>query len=334
MVEPAPGDFPACRELNRLVARLSGGVSADGSSTTPATEPLDTHLDELEERMIWIFGSGRSGSSWLLRLLQPHSQVAALDEPGIGEHLVQIRNASDPEKGYTLSHVNDTRSDDPNYFFCREYEDVWRPALRRLILTRFSHQLEQILFGRGLPPDLRVVVKEPNGSHAANLLTSLLPTCSLIFLIRDGRDVVDSALAAALGDSWGVVYGVKVSEEMRRDYLQRRANLWVHSISQVQRAYADAPPERRMLVRYEELLSSTLERVAEIMSHFELDVDEDQLRAHVAAEAFDAIPVEERGPSRPARAATPGLWRKNLTDDEQGMLEKIMGEKLRELGYS
>jgi hypothetical protein len=33
------------------------------------------------------------------------------------------------------------------------------------------------------------------------------------------------------------------------------------------------------------------------------------------------------------RAATPGLWRENLTEDEQRTMHDIMGAKLGELGY-
>jgi hypothetical protein len=312
-----------------------------GSLTVPAAEVHDAQvndsarLDELETRMIWIFGSGRSGSSWLMRLLQPHHQVAVLDEPALGEHLVQLRSRSDPEKGLRLFHYNDVRSEDPSYFFCREYADFLRPLLRELVLARFNHHLERILSAPSLPPGLRVVIKEPNGSHAADLIMSLVPGSSLIFLVRDGRDVVDSALAATLGESWGgEQYGHSVSAERRLHNFQFWANLWVHQMSAVQRAYDAAAPERRILVHYEQLLTDTEGTLAEIMDHFDLEIDEDQLKARVAAEAFDAIPPEDRGPTKPARAATPGLWREHFTDDEQRLMETIMGEKLRELGYS
>jgi hypothetical protein len=328
--EPMDHDFPACDELTRLAATLG----REGSTRAPTTEIDEASLDELERRIIWIFGSGRSGSSWLMRLLQPHRQVAAIDESGLGEHVIELRNASDPETGVRLFHYNDVRSEDPNYFFCREYAELWQPLLRRLILARFYHHLMQILSTPGLPPGLRLVIKEPNGSHAADLIMSLLPECSMIFLVRDGRDVVDSALAAMIGDSWGKEFGHTVSAEQRVPQMQFQANLWVHQMSAVQRAYAKMAPEKRMLIHYERLLTDTQGSLAELMAHFGLEIDENELRARVAAEAFDSIPPERRGPTKPARAATPGLWRESFTLDEQRMMETIMGEKLRELGYS
>jgi hypothetical protein len=33
------------------------------------------------------------------------------------------------------------------------------------------------------------------------------------------------------------------------------------------------------------------------------------------------------------RAATPGLWRENMSPAEQEAVEQVLGDKLRELGY-
>jgi Sulfotransferase family len=324
-------DLPACRELERLTARLT--QPARRRSPTLAAGIDEAHLNELEAKIIWIFGSGRSGSSWLMRLLQRHRHVKVIDESGLGEHLVDLRTSSDPRKGVRLFHQNDIRSDDPNYFFCRDYTEVWGPLLRQLVLTRFSHHLKRLTSRTPLPPRARLVIKEPNGSHAASSIMYLLSTSSLIFLVRDGRDVVDSAVAATSGDSWGKEFGHTVSAEERFANLQYQANLWAHQIAVVQRAYAEVAPERRMLVQYEQLLSDTAGTLAEILAHFELEVDEEELRALVAAEDFEAIPPERRGPTKEARAATPGLWREHFTRDEQRIMETIMGEKLRQLGY-
>lgn len=43
---------------------------------------------------------------------------------------------------------------------------------------------------------------------------------------------------------------------------------------------------------------------------------------------------EQKGHGRFVRAATPGLWRKNLSAEEQALVHDILGEKLLELGYA
>src|SRR5688500_7195232 len=41
----------------------------------------------LERRVVWLFGSPRSGSTWLLNLLGRTLDAAMVDEPLIGAHL-------------------------------------------------------------------------------------------------------------------------------------------------------------------------------------------------------------------------------------------------------
>ncbi len=53
----------------------------------------------------------------------------------------------------------------------------------------------------------------------------------------------------------------------------------------------------------------------------------------MARNAFEAVRKRRRGPGKAVRAATPGLWRQNLTAEEQQAMHEIMGDKLRELGY-
>jgi hypothetical protein len=65
----------------------------------------------------------------------------------------------------------------------------------------------------------------------------------------------------------------------------------------------------------------------------ERDVSDDAVRKLVQERAFDAIPAELRGPDKFFRAAQPGLWRENLSADEQAAVERVIGPKLRELGY-
>jgi hypothetical protein len=45
------------------------------------------------------------------------------------------------------------------------------------------------------------------------------------------------------------------------------------------------------------------------------------------------VPAERRGSLEFFRAASPGLWRENLTAEEQGAMEDVIGPKLREIGY-
>jgi hypothetical protein len=58
-----------------------------------------------------------------------------------------------------------------------------------------------------------------------------------------------------------------------------------------------------------------------------------ELEATLDRHAFDNVPAERRGSLEFFRAASPGLWRENLTAEEQGAMEDVILPKLREIGY-
>jgi hypothetical protein len=64
-----------------------------------------------------------------------------------------------------------------------------------------------------------------------------------------------------------------------------------------------------------------------------LDRSDRQLERAAAALAFEAIPDDKKGSGTARRAAQPGLWRENMSELEKRTMERVMGDKLRELGY-
>src|SRR5919106_1536443 len=168
-----------------------------------------TPLIDNEERLSWIFGSSRSGSTWLLRMLSDFEGVVPVDDPHLGHHLGVWRPiplawaaAEEPPELTTLPELKRSK---PSYFFSDRYREHWEPALRELIMARFAAQAEELGPQRpGIEP--LVLVKEP-GSHVADLLLRLFPASGLVFLLRDGRDVVDSWVAAYRRGSWAVEEG-------------------------------------------------------------------------------------------------------------------------------
>lgn len=308
------------------VDRATTGVPAEDGAAPgpPAGVPGD-----LESRLVWIFGSPRSGSSWMMRLLSGRSEVATINESYLGAHLVPVGGTV--EAGEYYEHGE--RADDASYFFARQYLPVVRPLLRELVLRGLQNQLRYLR--PGAPPRW-IAIKEPNGSHAADTIVSLLPSSRVLFLLRDGRDVVDSLIDAMLSkDSWWQERTSSVGRppEERITFVSQHAALWVHRTMATQRAFDALPDEQRLLVRYEELLVDTPAQLRRIFKWLDLDVSDGDLDAIVARYEFGSAPKDRRGPGKDMRAATPGLWRRNLTDAEQRAMDEIMGPKLRELGY-
>jgi Sulfotransferase family len=307
------------RKLKRLI---------DGGS-----RPIERSLDDLESRLVWIFGSPRSGSTWLLRLLNSHREVVSLDETYLPASLVPSGLVS--VKGEYWEHGD--RADDPSFFFARRYLGELRPALRRLVLEQLGRQLQAV---SGWGAWRWAVIKEPNGSHAADTMVSLLPGIRILLLLRDGRDIVDSQLDLLLTkNSWWQEAGkARVSARTlprnRERVLSQQAHLWVARMNATQRALEALPEDRSLVVRYERLREDTAAELGRIFEWLALGTSEKQLAQIAASQDFDAIPSEERGPGRAFRAASPGLWRESMSREEQEVLDSIMGPKLRELGYA
>ena len=160
---------------------------------------------DVDERLLWIFGSPRSGSTWLLRMLTEHERIVPVNEPLIGVHLgLMLPDAVDLEvdlealdsEGFM---VRQLRADNPDDFFAAEFRDVWLPALGELLRKRFAAHAQR--YPRN-PLDAVLAIQEPNGSQSADLIMGAFPRSRFVFLLRDGRDVVDSILAASQPDTW------------------------------------------------------------------------------------------------------------------------------------
>jgi hypothetical protein len=289
-----------------------------------------------DQRLAWIMGSSRSGSTWLLRMLEHTGRVAPIDDPHLGHHLAVWRpiplawGAADDEP--TLSTLDEVKRDKSSYFFSDRYRSDWLPALRALVESRFRAEADDYAARNGIESPA-IVVKEP-GSQAAPLLLDLFPGASLVFLLRDGRDVVDSWLDAYQPDSWAQEEGAFVVAPQGRIALIRwLSSVWVYRTRAVSRAFGDRDPARRVLVRYEDLLGDTageLERVAEAIA---LDVDRRVLRDAAHALEFGQLSPDERGDGKEARRAEPGAWRANLTRLEQRAMIEILQPTLSDFGY-
>ena len=293
---------------------------------------------EFESRLLWILGSPRSGSTWLLRLLAEHEAVVAIDEPLIGDHLgiflcdrPGVAAADFKRENFSTYRLLRGASD---YFFADEFKPVWQPLLGDLIRRRF---LAHVMARRASGPVSKtlVAIKEPNGSQAADLIMGALPHARLLFLLRDGRDVVDSELAAIekgswMSDAFAPFRGIEPAQ--RLDIAVECAYKWLWRTEVVQAAF-HAHPGPKLLLRYEGLLRDTQGELRRLFDWLRLELTDAALATVVERRSFERIPAELRGSRRFFRAARPGSWRENLSEDEQRAVEEVIGPKLRELGY-
>jgi LPS sulfotransferase NodH len=300
---------------------------------------LTRGAERFEANLVWVLGSPRSGSTWMLKLLESHPAVIPVNEPLIGWHLGPFMSdlpGGDASKlDSTNCTLSRTRSDDISSFFNEEFRSTWQPWLGRLMRERFYAHAQR--YPAQVPASrARMLIKEPNGSQSSDLIMAALPRARMLFLLRDGRDIVDSDLAANLRGAWATrafagFEGIDTRDE-RLSFVTQSAYKWLWRTEATQAAYRDHPGPKH-LVKYEDLRADPVPHLRAIVDWMGIEVDDAALEKMVADNAFESLPAEARGPQAFHRSASPGMWRENLSAEEQAAVEGAIGPKLRELGY-
>jgi hypothetical protein len=181
-----------------------------------------------------------------------------------------------------------------------------------------------------------LVIREPNGSIGAPLLMEALPESRMIFLVRDPRDVIASALDSARKGSW--LYKRRIEEGAGRaktfdmateTLLQSTATMYLQNVGNSKEAY-EAHGGPKVLVKYEDLRADTLGTMKSLYSELGIEVDERKLARAVKKHAWENVPEEEKGEGKFHRKATPGGWREDLTEKQVEMVERITAPLLED----
>jgi len=274
----------------------------------------------LEKNLVWIFAYRRSGTTWLGLELLSH------ETKNIDELLIGLFLGHDQKFEGGMARIFDFRKNIENFFFSEKYVDTWKYFLRKLILNRIYAQHHDLTH--------KIIIKEPTGSMGCDIIASCLPQSKIIILMRDGRDVLDSVLDSQESSGWELEHGhLKITKELRQEFLEKHANNWNRLVKILMKTYDSHPKERRILIRYEDLLKNTFEELKKIYEFLEIDIKNELIEELIKKYDFEKIPENERGKGQFRRFATPGKWKENFTKEEEKTIEKMIGETLRQFGY-
>ncbi len=313
-------------------------------------------LGDLESRLTWIWGSPRSGSSWLLQLLadplEPDlnaplgfrppppgagsAHVVPIDELLFASHLVPWDgNPVDVYGEWWPGSINGFSGGRPSYFLSDAYRDTWEPEMRRLLLVRIDAAVERARSGtEALVRRPEVVVKETPSGHGADRVMDLLPRARALLLVRDPRDVVDSLLHAFKPGGFMAVQYAQSFEtaDERAAGAEWAAKLWAMSADVGRAAIERHDPALARTLRYEDLLADTATELMGLFAWLGISRDRTEAEAIAARHAFANLGAES-GDLRRNRSARPGRWRESLSDRETEIVDRIAGERLQRWGY-
>ena len=308
LVPALPPEVPASTLRSGDAAiGLASAVRPDGDIQTamPASGVAAGNLRE--ERLIWMFGSPRTGSTWLSRMMAEFDNQERWHEPYVGllfGSFLYERLRSSKLLG------------NPSFILGEPHKKVWLGSIKNFLLEG----------ARARYPNLRddqyLVIKEPNGSVGAPLLLEATPGSRLIFLIRDPRDVVASRLDAFRKGSWSAQGHEFDDRHDLNAFTEQLAEEYLRVVSQVQTAYeAHAGP--KTLIRYEDLRRDTAGTLRAMYEALGVRIEASKLARAVAKHEWDRVPDEDKGPGKFYRKAKPGSWKEDLTSEQVTIVEGV-----------
>lgn len=303
-----------------------------------------TELPLRGEKPIFIGGTGRSGTTFLARVMGSHPNIFGfrwetqfIVSPGGLADLIsrpvdksQIRMFIDNLLGRWYERT--VRAGTPQEYRAGLSSDISRPHLEQAVAS-FITQISDlggpvpIQSARTFILDLvseplqkssasRWCEKTPRNVLYASRLAELFPDMKLLHIIRDGRDVAASIYRNGF---WPIASSGDLPllpPNPKPITPDNAVKYWVNVINAARAEAAKLPPDQYLEVRFEELIDSPHE-VLEIVCEF-------------IQEAFSPEMVS----THDFRASAVGKWRYLLTDDEVRSMYSSAGHFLADEGYA
>ena len=308
--------YPTVSGVARRVRDFLGLEAGVTRGALPEQTSADGHSAGgiAPENMIWIFGTGRTGSTWLAAMMEEPEGHDVWFEPRVGI-------VFDPQRFQ--------RHGGKHFILASQYKDVWLRSIRNFILDGAYARFPELAGGY-------LAVKEPGGSVGAGLIMEALPESGMVLLIRDPRDVVASWLDATRKGGWqtrrrgeGGRRAESLAETNPNAFVRRHADAYLQHVGSARRAY-EAHEGRKVVVRYEDLRADTLGTMKRMYGELDVPVEEARLAKAVEKHSWENIPEEEKGQGKFYRKATPEAWREDLTRRQVKTVERITAPLLEE----
>ena len=178
-----------------------------------------------------------------------------------------------------------------------------------------------------------LILKNPELSLVFNDVIELIPTANLFVTVRDPRDQISSEFEVG---SRRVALGTPDVYFESRDVisLAHNYNAYYKEILKVLRENSRSVN----LVRYEDLVINTEEKLAELRKVSRLEVDFDPTKqwpslSVSALQDLKCIPANSRLYGGPVERSSVGRFRRDLKSDEIKSIEKICQEIMEEFNY-
>lgn len=300
--------FFARRRLDRARARLAGPLQAatrrvPSSPSSPARRPpsrlrrTTTGLPRLDRPPLWVIGSPRSGTTFLVEVLSRHPGILLTNETRV------------------LLFLNRVLEDWGRHaWVLQEHRDQFLDRLRRAVPAL----VEDFYWDLGARDGVRWGDKFPHyadpkiAAGCLELIDSSFPDGQYVHVVRDGREAVASIVAQDFAE------------------VDEAIDVWQRHVRHA-RAFGDRiPPDRFLTVHYEDLVDEGVATARRICTFLDVPADPTVME-FVRSQERRRTPYS--GTDRPARTIGAAQWRERLGVHAE-RVEDTLRPLLRELGYA
>ncbi len=292
-------------DLLRLLARAAANktslrVTADAAARADAAA---------EQRLAWVIGCGRTGSTWLCEMLDALPQMRGWHEPYFGRLVQHLAQRPSERKR-------------PSAFFFDGNGKAGLQAIRRAF-----YQVARDRYP-GLGKET-LVVKEVNTPELFAMIEELFPLSRLIFLVRDPFDILDSYLDMRQPDSWNRCSGDRLSADPGQ-----LAKHVASALGNASDAFDAFENSQTLLVRYESMVDDTAAELSRICSFLNADQPAEELDRVVNRFRFDRH--TDTGPGAFRRHGRPGIWRQSphFSGEVRDIAGEVLGQWRQRFGYT
>lgn len=313
-------------------------------------QPLTSSF-EPKVQPLMITSMGRTGTTWLMRLLGEHPQIVAhrvypYETRAHRYWMNVLKVLSEPAFYYRRDDVDNLLPQissigyHPNYYY-RPMDNPTSDGERSLSrwfgqiyverLAAFCQQCTEAFYqevarNQGQVNPLYFAEKQILESvHTRWLVKALYPQSREVFLFRDFRDMLCSILAFNAKRGYAAFGRDKVNSDVEFVRMLQLGGLRLLQEWKSRRASAH-------LLRYEDLVASPVESLRGILEYLGLDASLSTIKG-IIQRTSEETPELRGHRTTPDAETSVGRWRRDLDASLKVVCDEVLGDLQRELGY-